>query len=314
MAWNLEKSAGLTERMAARLMKAILDPTTVQLSGRRIRAIGLCKDIGTVRNSYVPKFLTTLDLSDYDDGWNDWQPAELKALGERMVAGFLKDDIQSLFSVPTKVLGTLDAPHTRQPDVPAMEKMDAGFSEEDIMDESLRDLANGRWDEYVEMFDLSLPVNRQIVRRLIVLEIQQRQVERDLMDTDLEEKERNSLESRYQTLGKQYNDAAESMAALEIQKEERHQLSTLSLLAQRANDIRRDWLRSKVALHQKLEESALLMQMAALHKVANMPSGKVQRERTGDVSDRLMGFDELSLAEKIAGDKSEDGIAFVSGN
>jgi hypothetical protein len=314
MDWKIEKCAGLTPRMASRLKLAILDPASVGLSGRRVRAIGLCKDISSVKNSYVPKFLTQLDLSDYDDDWNDWETAELKALGERMALGFLKEDIQALFSVPSRVLGALDAPHATQSDAPMMEKLDAGFTEKDILEDSLREVANLRWNEYVEMFDLTLPVNRQIVRRLVVLEIQQRQVERDLMQVDLEEKERNSLESRYQTLGRQYNDAAESMAALEIQKEERHQLSTLSLLAERANDIRLEWQRQKVQLHQRLEESTLLLEMAQLHKVATRRTDEAEKVRTGDVDARTTGLDRLSLAERVIGDKSEDGIPFISGN
>lgn len=298
---------GLPYRIARRLKCALNDYKNVPVSMRQIVMVGL----GTSgKSNYLPGWLKTLDVSDYDDNWNDWQPDEVEFLRKRIAAGYEPESIQIVFNVPERRMNNILAEMpvtTVAPQVADLEP-DEGFTEDDIPDEAMRQYANSRWLEYASDLDLTLPTNRQTVRTLIVTEIQMRRVERRMLQPDVPAKEMATDRSEYKTLVTMYSSAAEDVSQLERQREHREQVQTFSGMIEHAQKVRQTWKETQLRLHMELEESQLIKNMVLLHKV-DMRQGyqrPMQRRADPEATQHPVN-DARSVAEIIA--SNQDGEA-----
>ena len=95
--WGTKKTKGLTRRMACRI-KMLLEGDT-HLAPLRIITVGLDS---SGRNNYVPVWIRNLDLSTYDDNWDDWQPGEIEVIRHRIRKGHDPDDVDAIFRPPAE--------------------------------------------------------------------------------------------------------------------------------------------------------------------------------------------------------------------
>ena len=283
--WGSKKTKGLTYRMACRI-KCLLDGTTATtLAPLRILTVGLDS---SGRNNYIPIWIKELDISAYDDTWSDWQPGELEIMRQRLRKGHDPDDIDAIFRPPAKLFENVKRSIGDRV-APVLATVSDEFTTKEIPDDDTRDIANQEWRTYAARVDVSLPTNRSAVRSLIVLDIQMRRLDTKMADPHIKISDLNSLHSDYMNLRKMYSQAAEDVAQLESQRENRDIAYTFSQLIERTHDIRREWEQTKMPIHHQLEESTLIENMVLQHKVDIRPierfiqrTGKIESARTVD--------------------------------
>ena len=274
--WGTKKTKGLTRRMACRIQMLLEGDTHV--APLRIITVGLDS---SGRNNYVPVWIRNLDLSTYDDNWDDWQPGEIEVIRHRIRKGHDPDDVEAIFR-PTAILMENVKRFISESIAPVVASVSDEFTAKEIPDDDTRDEANQEWRTYASRVDVSLPTNRSAVRSLIILDIQMRRLDKRMADPNIKISDLTSLHKDYSNLRKMYSEAAEDVAQLERQRENRDIAYTFSQLIERVHDIRRDWQQAKLPLHHQLEESRLIENMVLQHKVDTRP---VERfvQRTGNI-------------------------------
>jgi hypothetical protein len=309
MDWDRDKHSGLSWRMARRVKVAVRDKA---MPLGRIKRVALGYT-GDRPNSYLPKWMQELSLGGYHDTWTDWQPEELRVIGDRLEQGVNSEDLQRLFRVPDKFFNTLQRRREKRTDkvLPGDPDSLEEFTEYDISSTKLRSQANVRWMEFAAELDVSTPVNRQTVRRLVILELQMRECERGLLDPKTTPQESKLLNAQYSELGSQYSKAAEDVSQLEKQREDRDQAQTLSVLVERAGKVSRDWKRNKTQIHMLMEESTLIDNMVMLHKVdMTVKTDGLQRE--GNINKRKTPMPVGGIISADMKDKPGEGIEITS--
>lgn len=277
--WGTKQTKGLTMRMACRVRLLLDNINDTPLAPLRLLRVSLNT---SGQNNYVPVWIKNLDLSSYDDTWTDWQPGEIEIIRQRLKQGHDPDDIEAIFRPPARVFDNIK----RYGASDAAVRMDSTadeFSQKEISNDERRQYANQEWRNYAARVDLALPTNRSAVRSLIILDIQLRRLDEKMLNPNIKVGDLSKLHSDYSNLRKMYSDAAEDVSQLERQRENREIAYTFSELIERTHDMRRQWEQTKMPLHQKLEESALIENMVLLHKV---DTRLIERfvERTGDVN------------------------------
>jgi len=278
--WGTKQTKGLTYRMACRMRVLLDNIKDSPLAPLRVITVGLDTK---GKNNYIPVWMKRLDVSTYDDTWDDWQPGEIDIIRQRLRAGHDPDDIMAIFRPPSHVFDNI----RRFGGISDSVKMDGTsdeFDAKEISDEELRQYANQEWRNYSTRVDLSQPTNRSAIRSLIILDIQLRRMDKRMLDPNIKVGDLSKLHSDYMNLRKMYSDAAEDVAQLERQRENRDIAYTFSQLIERTHDIRRQWEATKMPLHHQLEESTLIQNMVLLHKVDTRPIERFV-ERTGDIHD-----------------------------
>jgi hypothetical protein len=276
--WGTKKTRGLTRRMACRIKMLLDGQMPTLLAPLRILTVGL--DTGG-RNNYVPVWVKNLDLSTYDDSWDDWQPGEIEIIRQRIRKGHDPDDIEAIFRPPPKLFDNVKR-YIQETIAPVLATVSDEFSVSEIHDDETRNTANQEWRTYASRVDVSLPTNRSAVRSLIILDIQMRRLDKRMADPNIKVGDLTKLHSDYKNLRQMYSEAAEDVAQLERQRENRDIAYTFSQLIERTHDVRREWQQIKMPLHHQLEESRLIENMVLQHKVDTRPIERFV-QRTGNI-------------------------------
>lgn len=278
--WGTKVTRKLTMRMACRV-KLLLD--NINESGlAKFRVLNVALARKSSSNSiYVPQWLEELDIDTYDDTWRDWQPGEIQVMRDRLRAGYDPEDIQAVFRPPERLFENVQVASGAS--ITGQEGAVEEFSEKEIGDDELREYANQEWRNYASRVDLSQPTNRSAVRSLIILDIQLRRLDERMLNPNIKVGDLTKLHKDYSNLRQMYSDAAEDVAQLERQRENRDIAYTFSQLIERTREISRQWEATKMPLHHQLEESALIQNMVLQHKVDLRPVERIV-ERTGDLT------------------------------
>lgn len=247
----------------------------------------------------MPKWYTKIDVNMFEERWLDWTSSEIDALKKRIANGFSIELLDQIFSIPDHVKESLGFISRKIEEKPS--DLDE-FTEYDIEDSNLRQLANKRWQEYANRINMNNPVNKTTVRSMIVLEIQMKRIERTMLNRKMSSAEMYELQQLYDSVSKRYSAAAEDVAQLERQQGVKPDVNGLDEVVSRLREIRNDWKDYSLLL--KMEEYGLISKMVELHKV-NIEQKKL--ERTVDSKVEIDDFTyKLPTTEKVQQQVNDD--------
>ena len=279
--WGSEDVYNLSERMARRARLVFSSPPKGLTEHSILQCVRNPKAV--LSGKYVPAWFRDLDISDYDDSWNDWMVDELSAIEERLINGIDYDILQDTFGVPEKIMGTLRRKVTKQT-YDVIDERVGYFSTEEIPDGITRREANKRWEEISEKINLSNPVNQTMIRSLIMTEIQMRRLEFEMLVAKPQQV--RELQVSYDGFNKLFSKLAEDIATLERQQDIRPINETFDAILIRHSEIKRDW--RDISTQLKMEEEGLIKRMVELHKI--------------DLNERNASVNPLQERMNLAGD------------
>ncbi|MEM4177825.1 MAG: hypothetical protein QXS29_09710 [Nitrososphaeria archaeon] len=219
----------------------------------------------------LPKWYAKIDVNMFEERWLDWTSGEIDALKKRLEKGFTIELLDEIFGIPNHIKELLGLIPVKVVDEAIASDE---FTEHDIEDPSLRQLANNRWREYAGRINMNNPVNRTTVRSMIVLEIQMKKIERVMLNRKMSSEEMHNLQQIYESISKRYSAAAEDVAQLERQHGVKPEVNGFEDVVKRLREIRNDW--KDYSLLMKMEEVGLINKMVELHKV-NVEQKKLER-------------------------------------
>ena len=283
--WETAETAFLSKRMAYRVVLSVNAQKVATPKKRREMPIKqlILAGLGQHDMEQPEWYPDRLELSDYDDDWDDWTDQETRVLIRRLESGANLAALRHVFRIPDHIdMGDKaksgseaekragDTPSSVAEDYAAVvanveaARYDVGhFSATHITDDQDRRYANQRWEAYSERIDLEHPANQTTIEMMIILEIQFQATTKLLNKKDAKQKKETL--TAFKIIRTEYSKAAGDVAMLE-EKNKKSVQDTLDSVIMRTHEVRKDW--RSMEIENEMSTRNLYALVEEFHKTA----------------------------------------------